>query len=334
MTTTASKEKSRSADRAVTGGAPAVDVRGVTFAYPRSLLKGVFGRGDSEARRALDGITLHIDAGASVAVLGPNGSGKSTLLKILATLLQPDSGTVAVFGAEDRPSIRQALGVVFQSPGLDRQMTVQENLADSARLYGLSSGDANDAIDATLKQVGLTDRRSDRVKSLSGGLARRADLCRALLHKPKLLLLDEPTTGLDPTARSSFLDLVEQRRQTTNLTVLMTTHLTEEAQQFDRVVLMHEGRIVADDAPADLQREAGAARLTVHDPGWQPPGDASDDWKRTGDGWRMTVSDGPEDLRRRAAQLAEQQVPFTLAPPTLDDVFEQLTGATLSEQTT
>jgi len=324
---------SRSEPVSADSPSPAVDAVDVRFAYPAALLKRARKQKPKRGgRQALDGVSLQVAPGESVALLGPNGSGKSTLLKILATMLRADSGTVRIFGESSPATVRQSLGVVFQSPGLDAQMTVAENLLDSARLYGMSKANARRAIDDALRHVELYERRHDRVKILSGGLARRADLCRALLHQPMLLLLDEPTTGLDPTARSSFLQLIEQRRDATDLTVLMTTHLTDEAERFDRVLLMHEGRIVANDTPANLQQRAGAARLTVHDAKWSPPDADRESWQRHAGGWRLIISDESADMQRRAAQLAEQRVAYTFAPPTLADVFELLTGASLDDQ--
>jgi len=314
--------------------ASAVEVAHLRFTYPQPMRTRMRTRRAAPRKRiALDGVSLRIAEGASVALLGPNGSGKSTLLRVLATMLRPDGGTVRVFGRTDRTSIRQSLGVVFQSPGLDAHMTVDENLIDSARLHGMTRSAAEQAIDDTAQHVGIADRRGDRVKTLSGGLARQADLCRALLHQPKLLLLDEPTTGLDPSARERFMQLVARRRAATNLTVLMTTHLTEEAARFDRVVMLHEGRIVASDTPGNLQQRAGAARLIVHDPNWSPPTDDRK-WQKHSDHWRLTFAEDAEDVQQLAARLAEQRVPFTLAPPTLADVFEQLTGASLIEHDT
>jgi ABC-2 type transport system ATP-binding protein len=165
-------------------------------------------------------------------------------------------------------------------------------------------------------------------------LTRRVDLCRALLSQPHLLILDEPTTGLDPVARREFLDHVESRcaSQPGAMTVLMSTHLTDEADRADRVIMLHEGRVVADDAPAALRRSLGATRVTVHDAAWSPTEDA-DRWHHMPGGWSRDLRSGDE-AEGIAATLARQGVPMSIAPPTLDDVFEQLTGARLIHHAT
>ena len=309
---------------------PAVRVRDVSFQYPahRARRRHLSDAKPAARRKALDQVNLTIAPGETVALLGPNGSGKSTLLKIIATLLKPDDGAVEIQGRADAARARRALGVVFQRPGLDALMTVRENLTDSARLYGLKNPVLRDAVERALGQAGLVDRQDDLVKTLSGGLARRADLCRALLHQPPIVLLDEPTTGLDPTARRAFLDLIDNQRAAANLTVLMTTHLTDEADRFDRVVFMHEGRIVADDTPANLRSAAGTSRLLVLDPQWKPLDDQGQIWQSRREGWLLKDADHV-DLPAVAMTFAARNVPFTVTPPTLADAFEKLTGAAL-----
>lgn len=309
---------------------PAIEVADVCFQYPKRRTKRKH-RHSKETihRHALDQVTFQIAHGETVALLGPNGSGKSTLLKIIATLLKPDAGKILLHG-DDVPAIaRTKLGVVFQRPGLDALMTVRENLIDSARLYGVNSSALRDVVDRALQQSDLADRQHDLVKTLSGGLARRADLCRALLHTPPIVLLDEPTTGLDPTARQSFLDLIDRQHHASNLTVLMTTHLTDEADRFDRVIFMHEGRVVADDTPANLRRAVGSMRLFIPDPSWTPPQDNSLSWQQRANGWSLTMADAEGDGSGVASQLMRDNIPFTAGPPTLADAFAQLTGATL-----
>ncbi len=203
--------------------------------------------------RAIDGFSLSIEGGEYVALLGPNGAGKSTLLRLLAGLDTPTWGEVEGVS-------RSELGVVFQKPALDPLLTVRENLCLQAALHGLK--DRAERAEETAAVLGLSDRLDSRVGELSGGLARRADLARALLTNPTLLLLDEPTTGLDHRARAGFLDAIdEQRAATPGLAVVMSTHLMDEAARATRVALISGGRLIADDSPDALRASVGGSRV-------------------------------------------------------------------------
>jgi ABC-2 type transport system ATP-binding protein len=226
------------------------------------------------------------------------------------------------------------LGVVFQHTALDPHLTVAENLRDQASLFGISGSHARDLIDTELAAAGLSERRDTLVKTLSGGMRRRADLCRALLHHPRLLLLDEPTVGLDPLARESFLDELDRRRADHDLTVVMSTHLIDEADRQDRVVLLHHGRIVADGSPSRLRHELGERVLTVLAPDFSPPESAEANWIRRTEGWTRRVDHNALEVSNLAADLAARGVSFSIAPPTLADVFEIRTGASLEHDET
>lgn len=317
---------SREVVPATSSAGSALVVEGVSLTYPA--------RRRQPARAALDDVSLVIEPGQRVAMLGPNGSGKSTLLRIICGLLPSDGGRVGVFGKESPAERRGMLGVVFQSDSLDPHLTVQENLRDQAALYGIEGREARRRIDASLEAAGLADRRDDLVKTLSLGLARRVDLCRALLHQPPLLLLDEPTVGLDPTSREAFLTLIDEKRASENLTVLMSTHLMDEADRLDRVVLLHEGRLVADDSPAKLRSNLGAMLVTVHDSAWTPGdfGYEAGNWRRASGVWTLQLGDETEQLRVIAGELAAAGVAYSVGPPTLADVFEHFTGAKLYQQ--
>ena len=201
-----------------------------------------------------------------VALLGPNGSGKSTLVRILMTALRPLAGQVLV-GGHALPAaaaqVRRLLGVVFQRPALDGKMTVGENLSAAARLYGLPRSRAAAQIGALLRDMDLEERAGERVESLSGGLARRVELAKALLPDPPLLILDEPTTGLDPVARQEFWGRLAVLRSQGKRTVVVTSHLMDEAQRCDRVAILHQGRLLACDEPQHLQSAVGRQVLVL-----------------------------------------------------------------------
>jgi len=214
---------------------------------------------------------------------------------------------------------------------------VEENLRCQASLYGLTRDDADARINEELDRAGLTEKRHAYVKALSLGMARRVDLVRALLHHPRLLLLDEPTVGLDPVARAHFLEEVERRRLEYDLTILMSTHLIDEADRFERCVFIHRGEVAADDEPRALRHRLGGLILTVH--GHAKPEesiagvDGRLEWRRVSGGFiAITDSENTEVVSRIASGLAREGRAFTMAPPTLADVFADLTGASLSKR--
>lgn len=210
--------------------------------------------------RAVDGIDLTVEAGELFGVLGPNGAGKSTLLGILTTILRPDSGSASVAGHDvvgARGAVRRNIGVVFQDPTTDMYLTVEENLRFHGVLYGMRRADASARITELLTAAGLEDRRRSQVRQLSGGLRRRLEIARALMHRPRVLFLDEPTVGLDPRARATVLDQVDALRQQEGTTIVLTTHYLAEADNSDRVAIVDQGRIVALDAPAALRAGVG-----------------------------------------------------------------------------
>jgi len=210
---------------------------------------------------ALDGVSLSVHAGEFVALLGPNGAGKTTLFQLLSGLFTPDSGEIEVMGHDMRANAVPALaglGIVFQQPTLDLELSVTANLLFHAGLHGLPGKQAKARIAADLERLGLAERAGDPVRVLSGGQRRRVELARALLHEPLLLLMDEPTVGLDPASRRDLLALVRDQRA---LAVLWATHLCDEAALADRVVVLHHGKKLRDSTPAALIAEAGAPDL-------------------------------------------------------------------------
>ncbi len=220
---------------------------------------------NSPERRALNDVSFSVPEGEVFGLLGPNGGGKSTLFKILSTCFPPSKGAVTCFGEDlvGRPeNVRAALGVVFQSPSLDPRLSVHENMTHAGRLYGLSGDRLTTRIEEMLSRYRLSDRAGDRVSTLSGGLKRRVELAKSLLHSPRLVLLDEPSTGLDPAARKDLWEhLLALKKE--GATVMTTTHLMDEGDRCDRVGILDQGRLVALGAPAALKAQIGGDVVTV-----------------------------------------------------------------------
>jgi ABC-2 type transport system ATP-binding protein len=214
--------------------------------------------------RAVDGVTLQASAGEFIALLGPNGAGKSTLFQLLSGLFVPDSGRIAIMGQDMRrdpvPALAK-LGIVFQQPTLDLELTVTGNLLFHAGLHGIPRAVAKARIDNELARLGLAERAHDKAAQLSGGNRRRVELARALLHQPRVLLMDEPTVGLDPASRGDLLKLILSLRAERAVAVLWATHLCDEVPNADRVIVLHHGKVLADTTPAGLVASAGAATI-------------------------------------------------------------------------
>ena len=216
-------------------------------------------------RVAVDQLSLTIDEGEIFVFLGPNGSGKTTLFRLLSTLIPLQMGEVTILGNDLRGTtnqVRRQLGVVFQAPSLDKKLTVAENLVHQGRLYGLSAADITGRSQQMLSALGLTDRSGELVETLSGGMRRRVELAKGMLHQPQLLLLDEPSTGLDPGARADLWQYLQQVRQE-GVTIVLTTHLLEEAERADRLAIMHQDRLAALDTPTALQASVGGDSITI-----------------------------------------------------------------------
>ena len=288
-------------------------------------------------RAALSGVTLSIRAGEMFALLGPNGSGKTTLFRILSTLLAPSAGTARVGGCDgvgEAMAVRHQIGVVFQSPALDPQLTVEENLRCAGSLYGLRGADLVARLRSAAEALGLSDRLADRVQSLSGGLQRRVEIAKCLLPRPRVLLLDEPSTGLDPAAREGLRVTLERVRRESEVTVVMTTHLLEEAERCDRVAILHRGRLVACETPAELRGRLGTDVAVVSGP--EPEALAARvremfGWPLSvrGERLRVEVPAGGDAAGRLFSALGAAADTVTVGRPTLEDVFLDLTGEPL-----
>ena len=213
-----------------------------------------------ENRTALNGVSFDVRPAELFGLLGPNGSGKTTLFRILSTLMIPTGGRALVLGcdsAQDAASLRRQIGVVFQAQSVDPKLTAYENLWHQGHLYGLRGSALKRRVQEILTRVGLSDRAKERVETFSGGMQRRIELAKGLLHHPGVLLLDEPTTGLDPGARRDLWQYLQILRDEEHVSVLVTTHLMEEAERCDRLAIMNEGNLVALGTPAELKNEIG-----------------------------------------------------------------------------
>jgi ABC-2 type transport system ATP-binding protein len=211
-------------------------------------------------RNALRDVSFEVKKGEIFGLLGPNGSGKSTLFRILSTMMVPREGRAVIAGhdvMQDPAAVRRSVGVVFQTQSLDKALTVEENLRSQGHLHGLSGAVLRDRMERAMEQLGMADRRKDVVETLSGGLRRRVEIAKALLHRPQVLLMDEASTGLDPAARRDLSRHVERLREEEGVTILLTTHILEEADRCDRLVLLHQGKIVAEGTPGELRSRIG-----------------------------------------------------------------------------
>ena len=288
---------------------------------------------------ALDGVSFTVATGELFALLGPNGGGKSTLFRLLCTLLPIQGGAAHVLGydvARDAAAVRRHLGIVFQHPSLDGKLTVEENLTHHGRLYGLSGRLLRDRVATVLRRLGLAERSAEPAERLSGGLQRRVELAKALLVGADLLLLDEPSTGLDPLARRDFLTHLRELQDADGLTAVLSTHDLEEAERCDRVAILDRGRLLAIGTPEALKAEVGgdvivlqtralaavAAALRARF-GLEP---------RVVDGsLRLERARGHELVRDLMEAFGEDLDSVTVGRPTLADVFVRLAGHALAD---
>ncbi len=292
-------------------------------------------------RRALDGLNLEIERGEIFVFLGPNGGGKTTLFRLLSTLIPLQAGECRILGfalGRETAAIRQRIGVVFQAPSLDKKLTVAENLMHQGHLYGLSGRALAARQDEMLARLGLTDRRKDLVESLSGGLRRRVELAKGMLHRPRLLLLDEPSTGLDPGARSDLWDYLEQVRREERTTIVLTTHLLEEADKADRIAILNHGKLVALDTPEALRATVGGDSITIQTADPDHLAAAVRDRfacpaNVVGGAVRLEQPNGHEWIARLVEAFPGRIDAITLGKPTLEDVFIDRTGHRFWQET-
>ena len=286
------------------------------------------------SRVAVDDLSLEVCEGEIFVFLGPNGSGKTTLFRLLSTLIPLQDGSVSVLGQDLQSglaAVRSALGVVFQSPSLDKKLTVAENLHHQGRLYGLSAIDVKRRARQMLTSLGVADRAGDLVESLSGGMRRRVELAKGMLHQPRVLLMDEPSTGLDPGARADLWHYLRRVRESEGVTIVLTTHLLEEAARADRIAIMHHGRLAALDTPAALQASVGGDSITIRT---ERPEELAEQVREKFvceaavlDGTvRLEQPDGHQWISRLVEAFPGEIQAITLGKPTLEDVFIDRTG--------
>jgi ABC-2 type transport system ATP-binding protein len=304
---------------------PAVSVTGLVKRY-----------GDFDAVRGID---LSIEPGETFGFLGPNGAGKSTTIGMLCTLVTPSGGRAQVAGFDivtQRDDVRRNIGLVFQDTTLDGYLTAMRNLKLHAELYGVPRAGLDARLQQVLEMVGLWDRRDHKVATFSGGMKRRLEIARGLLHSPRVLFLDEPTVGLDPQTRSSIWSYIRDLKRAEEITIFLTTHYMDEAEYCDRIAIMDHGQIIALDTPQALKASVGKDRIQIH----------TDDNTRAiaaldaEFGLTATVVEGMVTF---AVDSGEEFVPhlfkeFTLpiqsvhvSRPSLDDVFMSYTGSTIRD---
>ena len=304
---------------------PAIEVEALVKTY-----------GEVEAVR---GVSFTVAAGEIFGFLGPNGAGKSTTINMLCTLARPTSGTARVNGFDvlrDRDDVRRHIGLVFQDPTLDGYLTAAQNLRLHAELYGIDGRTIAGRIDEMLAMVDLGDRRDQPVMRFSGGMKRRLEIARGLMHSPRVLFLDEPTIGLDPQTRSAIWRYIRALQESEGTTIFMTTHYMDEAELCDRLAIMDRGEIVVIDAPEALKASVGADRVAIG----TDDDDAAIDALRSRFGIDAAVAEGSVTFHvtsgeafvpRLFAELGVGITSVTVSRPTLDDVFMRYTGSTIRD---
>jgi len=291
--------------------------------------------------RAVDAFSLSVARGTIFGLLGPNGAGKTTLIRMLTTLIRPSSGSASIEGNNILTSaraVRSLIGVVPQENNLDRYLTCRENLVLHARMYGMAPADYNRRIDELLELIGLTGRQHDFPDTFSGGMQRRLVVARALVHHPRVLFLDEPTTGLDPQSRRAVWDYVQSL--TPQMTIFLTTHYMDEADALcDRIIIMDHGRALVDGTAAELKERLAHAHM--YELEFRNDGERYEkllrglpfvrNLQRTGNSFRLTLA-GEEFLKPLMDQIGSDDIrKVCLKEPSLEDVFIELTGREVRE---
>jgi ABC-2 type transport system ATP-binding protein len=289
--------------------------------------------------QAVRGVEFEVASGEVFGFLGPNGAGKTTTINMLCTLVKPTAGSASVAGHDvvrDRDDVRRNIGLVFQDPTLDGYLTAAQNLRLHAELYGVRSDLVAPRMEQVMTMVGLWERKDSPVSTFSGGMRRRLEIARGLMHSPRVLFLDEPTIGLDPQTRRSIWTYIRELQERERITIFMTTHYMDEAEWCDRIAIMDHGQIVALDAPESLKAQVGTDRVAIHtDDDDAAIGALAD---RFGVEARMSegavtfgVPGGEQFVPRLFAELGIPIKAVSVSRPTLDDVFMSYTGSTIRD---
>jgi ABC-2 type transport system ATP-binding protein len=289
---------------------------------------------------AVDGISFEVEEGTIFGFLGPNGAGKTTTINVLCTLVSATSGNAFIKGfdcSRDSSSVRRAIGIVFQDTTLDKDLTAYENLLFHAYLYGVRRSDIKPRVEDALKFVELSDRKDDLVKKFSGGMKRRLEVARGLIHRPSVLFLDEPTLGLDPQSRANLWEFISEMPKKHNVTIFMTTHYMEEAEVCDKIAIIDNGKIIAEGSPETLKKTVGGDIISLK---------TSDNRKSREEIYRLfgiqaeekngelylTTNKGDACIPELIRGLSDMVISVKLQRPTINDVFLKLTGKALRDE--
>jgi ABC-2 type transport system ATP-binding protein len=288
---------------------------------------------------AVRGVDFEVGRGETFGLLGPNGAGKSTTINMLCTLATPSAGHATVAGYDivrSRDEVRRSIGLVFQDTTLDGYLTAERNLRFHAELYGVPRDVVAQRLRTVLEMVGLWDRKDSKVQTFSGGMMRRLEIGRGLLHSPRVLFLDEPTVGLDPQTRTSIWRYIEELKEREDITIFLTTHYMEEAEHCDRIAIMDHGQIIVLNTPQALKASIGKDRVQIQ----TPDNDAAiaalkERFDLEGSvhegAVTFSVPEGQEFVPRLFAELGVPILSVVVARPTLDDVFMSYTGSTIRD---
>ncbi len=288
---------------------------------------------------AVKGVDLEVASGEVFGFLGPNGAGKTTTISMLCTLVNPTGGSATVAGydvVKERDEVRRNIGLVFQDPTLDGYLSAEQNLRFHAELYGVPKAIVGDRIKQVMEMVALWDRKDAKVMTFSGGMKRRLEIARGLLHSPRVLFLDEPTVGLDPQTRAAIWGYINQLRVSEDITIFMTTHYMDEAEYCDRIAIIDHGEVVVIDSPERLKASVGKDRVQIHTRDDEAAIKALRD--RFGleaavheGAVTFAVASGEEFVPRLFAELGMPITAVSVSRPSLDDVFMSYTGSTIRD---